>query len=190
MKRRIIRHLNFLSVLMIMILFGYPLDARIIKVVVTKTEPYLEEKHFGTAGSYVRISGQAYGEVDPDNPLNTIIQDIRFAPMNNRGMVEYISDFIILRPADMSKSNGVLFLSLPNRGNALPVDSVLLSRGFIYFWCAWQGDVLRGNNRLLMRVPYAGDNGNTIGGILRTEYQVNSETTTLNLSSGFFTGLT
>jgi hypothetical protein len=43
---------------------------------------------------------------------------------------------------------------------------------------------------MTMRVPYASDKGNTIAGILRTEYQVNSETTTLNLSSGFFTGQT
>jgi len=165
-------------------------EAKIARVIVTKTEPYLEGKTFGSAGSYIRISGQAYGEVDTQNPLNSIIQDIRFAPVNRRGMVEYVSDFIILRPADMSKTNGVLFLSLPNRGNVFPADSVLLSRGYVYFWCAWQGDVLRGNNRLLMRVPYAGDSGSTIAGILRTEYQVSSETVTLNLGSGFFTGST
>jgi len=165
-------------------------EANIARVIVTKTEPYLEGKTFGSAGSYIRISGQAYGEVDPQNPLNSIIQDIRFAPVNRRGMVEYVSDFIILRPADMSKTNGVLFLSLPNRGNVFPADSVLLSRGYVYFWCAWQGDVLRGNNRLLMRVPYAGDSGSTIAGILRTEYQVSTETVTLNLGSGFFTGST
>ncbi len=183
---------RFFIPLFILILswFCYPLQARIYRVTVTKTEPYSDGKIFGMAGSYEKLTGQAYGEVDPDNPLNRIIQDIQFAPRNSRGMVEYISDFIILRPADMSKSNGLLFLSLPNRGNVLPADTVLLGRGYIYFWCAWQGDVLRGNNRLTMRVPFAGDKGSSIDGILRTEYQVNSETTTLNLSSGFFTGLT
>jgi len=109
-------------------------EAKIARVIVTKTEPYLEGKTFGSAGSYIRISGQAYGEVDPQNPLNSIIQDIRFAPVNRRGMVEYVSDFIILRPADMSKTNGVLFLSLPNRGNVFPADSVLLSRRYDYLW--------------------------------------------------------
>jgi hypothetical protein len=166
------------------------LQAKIYRVIVTKTEPYLDGKIFGTTGSYEKLTGQAYGEVDPDNKLNSIIQDIQLAPRNSRGMVEYISDFIILKPADMSKSNGLLFLSLPNRGNVSPADSVLLGRGYTYFWCAWQGDVLRGNNRLTMRVPFAGDNGNTIAGILRTEYQVTTATNTLNLSSGFFTGQT
>ena len=69
----------------------------------------MEGKVFGTAGPYEKLTGQAYGEVDPGNPLNSIIQDIRLAPGNERGMVEYISDFIILRPADMAKSNGLAF---------------------------------------------------------------------------------
>jgi hypothetical protein len=183
---------RFFFPLFILILswFCNPLQAKIYRVVVTKTEPYLDGKVFGMAGSYEKLTGQAFGEVDPDNKLNSIIQDIQLAPRNSRGMVEYVSDFIILRPAEMVKSNGVLFLSLPNRGNAFPADTALLGRGYIYFWCAWQADILRGNNRMTMRVPYASDKGNTIAGILRTEYQVNSETTTLNLSSGFFTGQT
>jgi hypothetical protein len=183
---------RFFFPLFILILswFCNPLQARIYRVVVTKTEPYLDGKVFGMAGSYEKLTGQAFGEVDPDNKLNSIIQDIQLAPRNSRGMVEYVSDFIILRPAEMAKGNGVLFLSLPNRGNAFPADTALLGRGYIYFWCAWQADILRGNNRMTMRVPYASDKGNTIAGILRTEYQVNSETTSLNLSSGFFTGQT
>jgi len=190
MKTRVPRNIHFLSVLLILTLFCYPLHAKIVRIAITKTEPYLDGKAFSTAGSYLRISGQAYGEVDPVSQLNSVIQDIEFAPRNSRGMVEYISDFVILKPADMSKSNDLLFLSLPNRGNAFPADTTLLGHGYIYFWCAWQGDVLRGNNRLIMKVPYAGNNGNTITGILRTEYQVNASVNTLNLSSGFFTGLT
>jgi hypothetical protein len=181
---------HFRILFLILILVCYPLQARIARVIVTKTEPYLEGKLFGTAGSYVRISGQTYGEVDPADPLNSIIQDIQLAPVNGKGMVEYISDFIILKPANMTKCNGILFLSLPNRGNAFSADTVLLGRGYVYLWCAWQGDVLKGGNRMIMRVPYAGENGNEIAGILRTEYQVGSSTKTLNLSSGFFTGLT
>jgi hypothetical protein len=182
--------LFFLLFILILSSFCTLLQARIYRVIVTKTEPYSDGKIFRLAGSYEKLTGQAYGEIDPDNKLNRIIQDIQLAPRNSRGMVDYISDFIILRPSDIEKCNGVLFLSLPNRGNALPADTSLLCRGYIYLWCAWQGDVLRGNNRLTMRVPYASDKGSTIGGILRTEYQVISETSTLNLSAGFFTGQT
>ena len=190
MKSGFIRNLFLLPLILILNLFSYPLQARIVRMVITKTEPYLDGKTFGSAGSYVRLTGQVYGEVDPLNPLNSIIQDIQLAPRNDEGMVEYISDFIILRPADMTRSNGLLFLSLPNRGNVFPADTVLLGRGYTYLWCAWQADVIQGGNRLIMRVPYAGENGNPIAGIVRTEYQVSVSTKTLNLGSGFFTGMT
>lgn len=164
--------------------------AKIVKIEITKTESYSNGKVFGAAGEYERIFGLAYGEIDPQNPLNGIIQDIALAPKNQKGMVEYVSQFILLRPKDMSKSNGVLFLSLPNRGNAFPAETVLLNRGYVYLWCAWQGDVLAGGNRLTMQVPVAKDNGKEITGKVREEYQVTTLTKTLNLSSSVFTGIT
>jgi hypothetical protein len=163
--------------------------AKIVKVVVTKTESHSNGKTFGDAGEYERIYGQAYGEVDPNNALNSIIQDIRLAPKNARGMVEYVTDFIILRPKDMSKSNGLLFLSLPNRGNVFPPDTSLLKRGYLYVWAGWQGDVLQGNSRLTIQVPLATDNGKEITGRVRSEFEVNDITNTLPLNSGYFNGL-
>jgi hypothetical protein len=182
--------LHYLLIVLVFYCYCSPAQAKIVRVIITKTEFYLDGKIFGSAGSYENISGQAYGEVDPGNPLDSLIQDINFAPRNERGMVEYISDFIILRPVDMTRCNGILFLSLPNRGNIIPADTALLNRGYIYLWCAWQPDILRGGSRLTMKVPYAGDNGNEIAGILRTEYQVSSSVNTLNLGGGFFTGQT
>ena len=41
-----------------------------------------------------------------------------------------------------------------------------------------------------MRVPYAGLDGIEVTGLVRAEFQVTSSTTTLNLSSGYFSGLT
>lgn len=184
--------MNFKKILvpLIFITFCFPSNARISRIVINKTESYLEGKSFGTAGSFIRITGQAFGEVDPGSPLNNLIQDIQLAPVSRKGKVEYISDFVILRPADLTRSNGILFLSLPNRGNIIPADTVLLGRGYIYCWSAWQGDVLTGGNRLTMKVPYAGIDGEEISGILRAEYQVSEPLNTLPLSAGFFTGLT
>lgn len=150
---------------------------------------------FGSAGAYERVIGQAFGEVDPVSPKNAIIQDIQLAPKNSRGMVEYVSEFVLLRPKNMARSNGLLFLSLPNRGNVFPADTALLKRGYIYLWCAWQGDVLPGdtspgNPRLTMNVPVATENGREIIGSLRTEYIIFSPTKTLGLSSGAYTGNT
>lgn len=125
-KDFIILQKKLLLIQILMILISLPLEAAITRVVVTKTEPYLDGRTFGNTGSYLRITGQFYGEVDPSDPLNSVIQDIGLAPVNEKGMVEYVSDFVILRPADMEKCNGLLFLSLPNRGNIFPADSVLL----------------------------------------------------------------
>lgn len=164
-------------------------SAKITRVEITNTEVYDGGRKFGDAGEYIKISGWAFGEVDPKNPLNSVIQDIELAG-NIRGMVPYTSQFIILRPINMSKSNGILFLSLPNRGNAFAPDTALLKRGYIYLWCAWQADVLPGNDRLVMEVPNAKDSTQEITGKIRNEFEVNTVTKTLNLSSGYFSGLT
>ena len=51
---------------------------------------------FGTVGSYEKIQGRAFGELDPASSLNAVITDIALAPRNARGMVEYAVDFYIL----------------------------------------------------------------------------------------------
>jgi hypothetical protein len=134
---------------------GNILQQKIVRIEITSTEVYDGAKKFGDAGEYIKISGWTYGEVDPNNSLNSVIQDILLAPRNVRGKVEYATQFILLRPMNMSKCNGILFLSLPNRGNVFPPDSALLKRGYIYLWTAWQGDILPGNDRLMMEVPIA-----------------------------------
>src|ERR1700760_3221081 len=97
----------------LLLIFCFNAEARIVKLVVTKTEPYNNGRAYGNAGAYERVYGLAYGEVDPNNPLNSGIQDVKLAPRNAKDMVEYTSEIIILRPKDISKCNGILFLSLP-----------------------------------------------------------------------------
>ena len=51
--------------------------ARVSKIVVESTlDPDTTLAATGEAGAIKRISGRAYGELDPTNPLNAIIQDI------------------------------------------------------------------------------------------------------------------
>ncbi|GAB4043285.1 alpha/beta hydrolase domain-containing protein [Spirosoma litoris] len=186
--RQTYRFLLFLSCCLT--LWAFPAQAKIVKLVITSTEPYAGGRAFGNAGIYERVYGQAYGEVDPKLPQNQIIQDLQLAPRNERGMVEYVSEFILLRPKDIRKSNGLLFLSLPNRGNVFPADTALLKRGYVYVWCAWQGDVLAGNSRLTIKVPVATENGKEITGKVRAEIQVLAPAKTQNLSGGPFSGMT
>ncbi len=75
-----------------------PSQAEITRVIVTKTEPYLDGKVFRDAGSYVRLSGQVYGEVDPLNPLNSLIQDISLAIKTKRNDPIESSDAIACSP--------------------------------------------------------------------------------------------
>jgi hypothetical protein len=192
-------------------------EARITRIEITKTEPAFGGQTFGAVGAYDRLTGKAYGEVDPAAPSNAIIQDIALAPRNARGMVEYVTDIDILRPADRSKGNGVLFFNIVNRGNkgglplfnaGVPVDlatnnnvaaagdGFMQRQGYTIIWFGWQPDVAAGNNRMTMRVPVAHNpDGSSVTGIVRSELTTAAQTipakptTTLDLSSGWFTGM-
>src|SRR6266478_4742936 len=97
---------------------GHLAEARITRIVIqTRTSPAFGGASFGTVGQYEQLDGTAYGEVDPKDPLNAVITDIELAPRNSRGMVEYSMDISILKPIDMSRSNGTLIYDVVNRGN-------------------------------------------------------------------------
>src|SRR5213595_598801 len=73
-------------------------DAKITNIVIAKTTPVFEGSSFGAVGAYEQLDGTAYGEIDPRDPLNAIIQDLELAPRNARGMIEYSMDISILKP--------------------------------------------------------------------------------------------
>src|SRR5215475_13147848 len=69
-------------------------EAHIRKIVVEKKEsPAFGGASFGAAGQYETLAGRAYGELDPNDPHNTIITDIKLAPRNKNGKVEYTVSF-------------------------------------------------------------------------------------------------
>src|SRR5262249_29870999 len=102
MTRHIAHHLRliFVSALgfgaCILLLDASPAQARITRIVIQNTvSPAFGGTSFGAVGPYERLDGVAYGEVDPRQALNAIIQDIALAPRNARGMVEYAMDVSI-----------------------------------------------------------------------------------------------
>ncbi len=139
-------------------------QARITRLEIARVEsPAFGGASFGEIGTYERLIGRAYGEVDLQHPLNAIIQDIALAPRNARGLVEYATDVDILKPADPARSNGVLFFNVVNRGNkgglpsynarmegdlgannrlASPGDGFMMREGYTLVWFGWQADVL------------------------------------------------
>ena len=87
------------------------------RFVIQKREPFANGHEFPITGAYEKLAGKIYGEVDPKNRLNKKIVNIDRAPRNRRGRVEYSSNFCILKPLDMARGNGKLFLDAPNRGS-------------------------------------------------------------------------
>jgi hypothetical protein len=175
-------------------------------------EPAFDGVPFGAAGPFEHVTGRAHGEVDPNSPDNSLIQDIALAPRNQRGMVEYTTDIEILRPANPAKSNNVLLFNVINRGNkgALPLfnadvppnladnnavkvpgDGWLQRQGYTLIWFGWQADVLPGGGRMTLSVPVARKpDGSPITGLVRAEFVTTAPAATLNLSTGWFTGMT
>ena len=101
------------------LLFANVAEARVTRIEITRHQLFAEGQEFGSAGSYEKLVGRFYGELDPAAVLNSGIVDLDKAPRNARGMVEYSSDFYILKPVDLSKGNGALFYDVNNRGNKL-----------------------------------------------------------------------
>ena len=190
-----------------------PASARITRLEITRIEPAFGGAEFGTAGRFERVIGRAHGELDPRAAGNAGITDIGLAPRNAKGMVEYTTDIDILRPADPKKSNNVLLFNILNRGNkgALPLfnadvvapladtnavkvagDGWMQREGYTTIWFGWQADVLPGDNRMTLTVPIARNrDGTPVSSVLRSELVTQTQTVnTLNLSSGWFTGMT
>jgi len=97
-------------------------EARVTKIVIEKkTSPAFDGASFGSAGQYEILVGKAYGELDPNDPHNAIIQDINLAPKNAKGNVEYMATFQIVKPIDMSKASHLMWHDVPNRGGRLTI---------------------------------------------------------------------
>ncbi|HEY8069517.1 MAG TPA: alpha/beta hydrolase domain-containing protein [Burkholderiales bacterium] len=131
-------------------------QAEVTRLEITSTAPFAGGKSFGAVGPYVRVTGRFYGELDPSHPANRAIVDLRSAPRNARGKVEYSADFDILRPADAMKGNGTLIYDVNNRGNKRIIhllndtpannaldtpesagDGFLMRQGFSIAWSGW-----------------------------------------------------
>src|SRR5262245_16178230 len=81
-------------------------EARITKIVFTTVQsPTFGGTGFGTVGTYEKLAGRAFGEVDPDDPRNATITDLASAPRNAAGKVEYSMDVYLLKPVDMTRAS-------------------------------------------------------------------------------------
>src|SRR5262245_47413064 len=86
-------------------------EARVTKIVIDETVSPAFCKgdtcvSYGAVGQYEQIAGRAWGELDPKDPLNALIQDIELAK-DADGKVRYVATFVIERPVDRAKASGM-----------------------------------------------------------------------------------
>ena len=166
----------------------------VTRLEITSQKPFAEEQSFGSVGSYTQVDGTAYFAVDPLHPSNETIADIKLAPRNEQGLVEFSSDFRILRPDDPAKSNGRLLLDVLNRGKALalrninsapdvapdapmdPGNGFLMRQGYTLAWCGWQHDVPDAPGLLRIYAPEALEDGKAVSGRIVVTFQPNAPT--------------
>lgn len=165
-----------------------------IRLQIDVREPFANGAEFGDSGSYERIAGQVHFAIDPDAPENRDIVDLDRAEAKSDGLVEYSTDFYILRPADLSRGNGALIYDVNNRGNMRLLqflndgvhsnrpstiehtgNGFLMRRGYSIVWSGWQGDLLPGEGRLTMRLPVATGDGDPLTGLTRCEFVADEE---------------
>src|ERR1700737_1924259 len=87
-----------------------------LEIKIAAVEPFADGLMFGEAGPDERVRGTAKGELDPAATQDQVIVDLDKAPRNARGLVEYETDFFMLRPENPSRTNGVLAYDVTNRG--------------------------------------------------------------------------
>src|SRR6478736_10484300 len=176
-------------------------DARVVRLRVERREPVLNGRAFGAAGAYEKLVGKVEFGVDPNNPRNDIIVDLKLAPRNANGEVEATADFYMLKPVDSARGNGRLFYEVGNSGgksilatfqkaspSADPTteaefgDGALMRQGFTLLWMGWQWDVPERPGVMRMAMPIATDNGRRITGLVRGNFILNERAATAPLA--------
>ena len=174
-------------------------EARITRVVIEhKDSPAYQGQSFGEAGRYEWLRGHAYGELDPKDPLNSIITDLQFAPRNARGLVEYTATFTLAKPVDNSKASGVMLYDVANRGRiALAGSSTnagaladFFKRGDVVLSSGWEGDIPARDGTETIAVPVAKnpDGSSITGPVLIRFSNMMRDATTLPLMRGLGAG--
>jgi hypothetical protein len=161
-KRKLLR-LSIASALAAGMVIAASADARTTKIQILSSGPAFGGYSFAGVGQYEVIKGIASGEIDPNDPLNAVITDIKLAPRNANGHVEYQHNFYILKPVDLGKGAHKVMYEPPNRGgktfNTLnrspggndpgttitdPValaNSFLWPRGYTMVFSGWENDL-------------------------------------------------
>src|SRR6516164_4803764 len=167
------------------------------KFEIASRRPYAGGRDFGEVGAYQQVDGKGHFAVDPLHPANARICDLKLAPRNAAGLVEFTSDLSIVLPFDASRANGRGIVELPNRGRrrvvammncappdapvapqAHPGDGFLFARGYTVASVGWQWDVSPSPELLGLAAPSAMEDHKPVGGETMVEIRPNERATT------------
>jgi len=172
----------------------------VTKIEIKSRTPYAGGQGFGEVGAYQQLDGVVHFAVDPEDGANETIADIKLAPRNGQGLVEFESDFRVLIPMDQSKGNRRLFLDILNRGKYSaakdmnsaaafvpgaapdPGNGFLMRQGYTVAWCGWQFDVPEAAGIMGIRVPVVVDAEGPVAGKIVVTFAPNAPTNVQLLS--------
>jgi len=162
-------------------------QSRIIEIDITeKISPALGGRSFGAIGTYDLILGRAKAVADPISAKNAGVVDLKLAPRNSKGLVEYSFDVAFLKPTNPNKANGMAVIEVTNRGRPILQTSLLrgqgnlnletgagedsiLEQGYTLAWTGWQADIAAAKGVLTAAYPVATSSKGPITGRVRDE---------------------
>jgi hypothetical protein len=189
--------LPFLAIFIIACCLSFtPAKAEVVRMEVTERIPFADGFSFDNTGPYERITGRMWMTLDPESPANARVHDLKLAPRNDKGLVEYWTDFCLLKPVNPQRGNGRLLYDVHNRGNKLAVwtfnnakeitndprtpehagNGFLMRQGYSVLWTGWNAEVQEGADRMTLGAPIATEKGQPITGRLHVEICVSEKT--------------
>jgi hypothetical protein len=167
--------LRIATAILVLLWTSAAVHANVVRLEIIKIEP--------AGPAHEKVSGKAYGELDPADPKNAVITDLDLAPRNERGKVEYVATFSLVKPKDMSMASGVLIYTVVNRGNG---NAAASPDGHVTLVSGWQGDVVATAENQTIRVPIAKnkDGSSITGPILLRFTNLKGNTTALMIPRG------
>ena len=161
----------------------------VVGIDIFKRNSYANAREFGEFGAYEIIEASLKYEIDPKDFLNSSITDIRLAPTNSAGKIEFSGDLTLVLP--LKRPPKVLLVDVPNRGNRLAFrmfnrpnlenlledpfaagDGFLFERGVALASVGWQWGVSIGMG---IEIPNAVIDGQEIYGQVICRVQPNKD---------------
>ena len=153
----------------------------------TGRTPFAGGASFGDVGPYERLLGMVSFAIDPNEKDLPFVCDLEFAPRNADGLVEFKAVIDLVKPVDMSKSNGKLLFDFSNRGGRgaftrlndgggdytkenCAGNGFLNRQGYTVVTAGWQGDLVYTGSNVVAFVPEARQNGQPLRGKVRQEF--------------------